>query len=103
MGDRIHDVVIIGGGLVGASLACAFEGSGLDVALVESEPPRTPIIADTDARSLALAAASLNALQALGVLRHLPAAPAPIRRIHVSRRGDFGSVQLRAEEHGRET
>ena len=31
-----HDVAIIGGGLVGASLAIALEGSGLDVALVEA-------------------------------------------------------------------
>ncbi|HEY2347068.1 MAG TPA: 2-octaprenyl-6-methoxyphenyl hydroxylase [Xanthomonadaceae bacterium] len=102
MSDRIHDVLIIGGGLVGASLACALDGSGLDVALVESEPPRASIIPDADARSLALAAASLNALGALGVLRHLPVPPSPIRSIHVSRSGDFGSVLLRAEEHGRE-
>jgi len=102
MSDRIHDVLIIGGGLVGASLACALDGSGLDVALVESEPPRAPITADADARSLALAAASLNALDALGVLRHLPAPPAPIRRIHVSRSGDFGSVRMDAADYGRE-
>ncbi|MBS0193005.1 MAG: 2-octaprenyl-6-methoxyphenyl hydroxylase [Proteobacteria bacterium] len=102
MNDRIHDVLIVGGGLVGASLACALDGSGLDVALVESESARMPMIADADARSLALAAASLNAFEALGVLRHLPAPPAPIRRIHVSRRGDFGTVLLRADEYGRD-
>jgi 2-octaprenyl-6-methoxyphenol hydroxylase len=103
MADRIHDVLVIGGGLVGASLACALDGSGLDVALVESEPARASrIAADDDARSLALAAASLNALGALGVLRHLPAPPAPIRRIHVSRRGDFGSVSMDAKDYGRD-
>lgn len=102
MENRIHDVLIVGGGLVGASLACALDGSGLDVALVEAEPPRMPMIPAADARSLALAAASLNVLEALGVLRHLPAPPAPIRRIHVSRRGDFGSVLLRADEYGRD-
>ncbi|MBS0464238.1 MAG: 2-octaprenyl-6-methoxyphenyl hydroxylase [Proteobacteria bacterium] len=102
MKQNIHDVLIVGGGLVGASLACALESSGLDVILVESEPARTPMIADTDARSLGLAAASLNALTALGVSRHLANPPAPIRRIHVSRRGDFGTVLLRADEYGRE-
>ena len=101
MANGIHDVLVIGGGLVGASLACALEGSGLDVALVESEPQRASVIPDSDARSLALAAASLNALGALGVLRHLPTQPTLIRRIHVSRRGDFGAVSLRAEEYGR--
>ncbi|HTD27920.1 MAG TPA: 2-octaprenyl-6-methoxyphenyl hydroxylase [Xanthomonadaceae bacterium] len=102
MTNSIHDVLIIGGGLVGASLACALDGSGLDVALVESEPPRVSVIPDSDARSLALAAASLNALGALAVLRHMPTQPAPIKRIHVSRRGDFGAVSMRAEDYGRD-
>ena len=101
MANGIHDVLIIGGGLVGASLACALDGRGLDVALVESEPPRASVIPDSDARSLALAAASLNALDAIGVLRHLPTQPTSILRIHVSRRGDFGAVSLRAEDYGR--
>ena len=107
MTENVHDVLVIGGGLVGASLACALEGSGLDVALVESEPPRVSAIPGSaepasDARSLALAAASLNALEVLGVLRHAAIRPEPIRSIHVSRRGDFGAVSLRANEYGRE-
>jgi 2-octaprenyl-6-methoxyphenol hydroxylase len=105
MANGIHDVLIIGGGLVGASLACALDASGLDVVLVESEPPRAAVpasvIPNPDARSLALAGASLNALGALGVLRHLSTQPTPIRRIHVSRRGDFGAVSLDADDHGR--
>jgi len=55
-----------------------------------------------DERRLALAAASLNALESLGVLGELATAPAPIRRIHVSRAGDFGSVRMEASESGRE-
>jgi len=38
-----HDVLIIGGGLVGASLAIALEGSGLRIALVETVPPRADL------------------------------------------------------------
>ncbi len=101
MSEHIHDVLIVGGGLVGASLACALDGSGLDVALVEAEPANVPMIADADARSLGLAAASLNALRALGVLQHLPIPPEPIRRIHVTRRGNFGAVRLHAADYGR--
>ena len=36
-----HDIVIVGGGLVGASLAIALDGLGLDVAMVEATLPGT--------------------------------------------------------------
>jgi 2-octaprenyl-6-methoxyphenol hydroxylase len=93
------DVLIIGGGLVGASLAIALDGSGLRVALAEAAPPRIDLQPSYDERNLALARASMNALEALGVLGE--ASPAtPIRRIHISRRGDFGAVRLDAAELG---
>lgn len=96
-----HDVVIVGGGLVGASLALALERQGLDVAMVEATPAaRLPEVFDQ--RNLSLAEASVNALDALGVLPALRAPSGRIRRIHVSRAGDFGRVLLRAEDHGRE-
>ncbi|MCE7031078.1 2-octaprenyl-6-methoxyphenyl hydroxylase [Lysobacter sp. GX 14042] len=95
-----HDVVIVGGGLVGASLAIALEGSGLDVVLLEASAGAMPAVFDQ--RNLSFAEATVNALAALGVMRHLQGAPAPIRRIHVSRAGDFGRVVLEAGAHGRE-
>ncbi|MFT3896858.1 MAG: 2-octaprenyl-6-methoxyphenyl hydroxylase [Thermomonas sp.] len=96
-----HDVVIVGGGLVGASLALALERSGLDVAMVEATPAaRLPEVFDQ--RNLSLAEASINALAALGVLPALRAPSGAIRRIHASRNGDFGRLLLRAEDHGRE-
>ena len=97
--DDDYDVLIAGGGLVGASLAIALDGAGLRVALAEAVPPRADMQPSYDERNLALARASVNALDALGVLD--AAAPVvPIRRIHVSRRGDFGSVRLDATELG---
>ena len=62
------DVVIVGGGLVGASLAIALDGLPLDVALVEATPSGE-LPAVFDQRNLSLAAASVNALQALGDAR----------------------------------
>ena len=76
---RTHDVVIVGGGLVGASLAIALDGLALDVALVEATPGGE-LPAVFDQRNLSLAAASVNALGALGVMRHLRMPDAPIRR-----------------------
>ncbi|KGO98263.1 FAD-dependent monooxygenase, partial [Novilysobacter defluvii] len=95
-----HDVVIIGGGLVGASLAIALEGSGLDVVLLEASAGDMPEVFDE--RNLSFAEATVNALSGLGVMQHLQGPPAPIRRIHVSRSGDFGRVRLDAADYGRE-
>jgi 2-octaprenyl-6-methoxyphenol hydroxylase len=93
--NETFDVLIIGGGLVGASLAIALDGAGLRVALAEAAPPRVDLQPSYDERNLALARASVNALEALGVLDATTPAT-PIRRIHISRRGDFGAVRLDA-------
>lgn len=100
--DTPCDILIIGGGLVGASLACALEGRGHAICQVEAVAPRDPAPPSFDERNLALADVSLRALSALGVLAHLPRPPASIRRIHVSRAGDFGAVRLVAADYGRE-
>ncbi len=96
-----HDVLIVGGGLVGASLAIALDRLDLDVGLVELAPPGD-LPAVFDQRNLSFADATVNALDALGVMRRLRAPTGPIREIHVSRQGDFGRVRLRAADYGRE-
>ena len=96
-----HDVVIVGGGLVGASLAIALERVGVDVAMVEAAPAGA-LPAVFDERNLSFAEATVNALSALGVMQRLRLPPAPIRRIHASRDGDFGRVVLDAADYGRD-
>ncbi|MCF7749537.1 2-octaprenyl-6-methoxyphenyl hydroxylase [Bacillus subtilis subsp. subtilis] len=99
MSER-HDVVIVGGGLVGASLAIALDRAGRDVGLVEATPAGT-LPAVFDQRNLSFAAATVNALTALGVMQRLGAATGAITRIHVSRAGDFGRVQMEAAQYQR--
>src|SRR3569832_2245079 len=97
------DVLIIGGGLVGASLAIALDGSGWRVGLVEAAPPRADQQPSYDERNLALARASVNALAALGVWSHVGRKATPIRRIHVSRQGEFGAARFDAQRYAIES
>ena len=99
---RTHDVAIVGGGLVGASLAIALDRLGLDVAMIEAAPPGA-IPAVFDQRNLSFAEATVNAMTALGVMPLLRMPTGAIRRIHVSRSGDFGRAVLDAADYGRET
>ena len=96
-----HDVAIVGGGLVGASLAIALDRAGIDVALVEGTPAGAmpPVF---DQRNLSFSDATVNALTALDVMRRLDSPTGAIRRIHVSRAGDFGSTWLDAADYGRD-
>ncbi|MCC7634675.1 2-octaprenyl-6-methoxyphenyl hydroxylase [Stenotrophomonas rhizophila] len=99
MSER-HDVVIVGGGLVGASLAIALDRAGRKVGLVEATAAGA-LPAVFDQRNLSFAAATVNALTALGVMQLLGTAPGAITRIHVSRAGDFGRVQMDAAQYQR--
>ncbi len=97
----MHDILILGGGLVGNSLACALDNSGLKVGLVEASLPAIGAPGFNE-RKLALSAASLMALQHLSVVQKFANGFSPIRRIHISRVGDFGSVDILAKDYGRE-
>jgi 2-octaprenyl-6-methoxyphenol hydroxylase len=93
-------VLIVGGGLVGASLAIALDAASVAATLVESAAPRVDAQPSYDERNLALARATVNGLDAIGVWRHAAAGATPIRHIHVSRAGEFGSARIDAEKHG---
>ncbi|MEO6967102.1 MAG: 2-octaprenyl-6-methoxyphenyl hydroxylase [Rhodanobacteraceae bacterium] len=94
------DILIVGGGLVGASLAIALDAAGIAATLVEAAGPRGPSQPSYDERNLALARASVNALETLGVWQHARATATPITRLHVSRAGEFGAARLSAREAG---
>ncbi len=95
-----HGVLIIGGGLVGASLAIALDAAGVAATLIEAAAPRTDAQPSYDERNLALARATVNGLDAIGVWRHAAARANPIEHIHVSRSGEFGSARIEAAAQG---
>jgi 2-octaprenyl-6-methoxyphenol hydroxylase len=93
-------VLIIGGGLVGASLAIALDAAGIAATLVEAAAPRVDAQPSYDERNLALARATVNGLDAIGVWQHACGGATPIRHIRVSRAGEFGSARIDADKHG---
>lgn len=87
------DIAIVGGGVVGTSLACALAGSGLQIALVEPRPARDLPQSGFDSRVYALSPRSLGFLERCGVTPHLAAERiAPVRGMQV--RGDDGVALL---------
>jgi 2-octaprenyl-6-methoxyphenol hydroxylase len=90
------DVAIVGGGLVGASLAVALAPLGLKVALVESTAADAERQPSFDDRTTALGNGSRQVFESLGLWDTLAPQAAPIRRIHVSDAGRFGFARLEA-------
>lgn len=102
-----HDIVIVGGGLVGASLGCALapliERYGWRVAIIEAaalpeDTQREPWQPSFDARASAIAEGSAQRFRQLGVWEAMQREASPIRRIHISERGRLGATRLSAEE-----
>lgn len=83
------DLIIVGGGLAGASLAVALRNSRLRIALVESRQPQRPPVDAWDARVYAVSPANVAFLESIGAWRHLDAARiSPIRAMRIF--GDAG-------------
>src|SRR6202035_5739772 len=94
------DIAIVGGGMVGASLAVSLEGLGLRVALIEAVPHDSASQPSFDERTTALSNGSRRILETLGVWAAVSGAATPIRKIHVSDQGHFGFARIDASELG---
>lgn len=104
MTDRV-EVAIVGGGLVGASLAIALGQEGKrankTVALIEvAAPPKSE--AAWDERTIALNLASRRIYENLGLWEQLAPDVCPILATHISERGRFGVARFTAKEAGEE-
>jgi len=95
-----YDVIIIGGGMVGASLACALSGQGLRLALVEAVEVETRSEAGYDDRAIALAYGTRRIFSGLQLWDSLEAVASPIHQIHISDRGHFGMMRMDRSEEG---
>ena len=96
MSKSSFDVVIVGGGPIGAAVAIALKGSGFAVLVLEARPD---VVITSDARTLAMSYGSRLILERLGIWPQVEPVT-PIESIHVSQQGGFGRTLLSAEEAG---
>ena len=99
MNPETVDILIVGGGPVGAALAIALEDGGHTVVLAEARSADSAVRRGTtggDARAIALSYASRLILERLKAWPGL--AVTPIETIHISQRGGFGRTLIRAAD-----
>ncbi|CAG0972246.1 2-octaprenyl-6-methoxyphenol hydroxylase [Methylophilaceae bacterium] len=94
-----RDIVIVGGGPVGATLALALHENGIASTLLEARQRGT---SHQDQRALALSFGTRLILERLGIWPQLSSKATAINTIHISQRGSFGRTLLKAEDHGQE-
>jgi 2-octaprenylphenol hydroxylase len=97
-----HDVIVVGGGMVGSALGCALGDLGFSVAVVEAREPAAGWPPDTvDARTSALTRASENILRNLGVWDRMVAMRvSAYREMYVWDAEGFGEIHFDSAEIG---
>jgi len=90
--DLVADVAIVGGGMVGMTLAAALGSAGLAVAIVDAEAPAAMTAAAFDGRSSAIALGSQQVLAGIGAWAAMAAEAQPILDIRVSDGTATGAV-----------
>ena len=78
------DLLIIGGGFVGGSLAAALDNTPLSVCLVDRADPATALDASFDGRAFAISLSNQRMLEGIGLWSDLGDTSAPILDIRVS-------------------
>jgi 2-octaprenyl-6-methoxyphenol hydroxylase len=94
------DLVIVGGGLIGGSLACALADTGLRVAVIEAVAADAAVQPSYDERVIALSLGSRRILGAMGLWDGIAPEAEPILRVHVAERGGCGTTRLDFAELG---
>lgn len=94
------DIAIVGGGMVGASLALALRGTRLKVLLIEGVAHDSAAQPSFDERTTALGNGSRQIFESLGCWVAMAPEAGAIRSIHVSDAGRFGVARLDSKEQG---
>ncbi|MCH7328276.1 2-octaprenyl-6-methoxyphenyl hydroxylase [Acinetobacter modestus] len=100
-----QQVIIVGGGMVGLSLALMLAKSNIVVKLLEAvkypnydDENVAPYHSSFDARNTALSRRSVQIYQKLGLWDALQQHATPILQVHITEQGSFGKARLVAEQ-----
>ena len=88
------DVIILGGGLVGATLALALDVHGVSSTVIDPADPAVTLAPGFDGRASAIASASHRMLDAIGVGAALAGKGCAIRHIRVSDGLELGTLDF---------
>ena len=100
----MQDIIIVGGGMVGLSLALMLAKQNIQVKLLEAikYPDYTAqeltYHSSFDARNSALSRRSVQIYQKLGLWEKLQQHATPILQVHITEEGSFGKARLLAEQ-----
>ncbi len=100
-----QEVIIVGGGMVGLSLALMLAKVGIAVKLLEAikypdynDENLAPYHSSFDARNSALSRRSVQIYQELGLWNALQQHATPILEVNITEQGGFGKARLKATE-----
>ncbi|MEO6697083.1 MAG: 2-octaprenyl-6-methoxyphenyl hydroxylase [Gammaproteobacteria bacterium] len=93
-----YDILIVGAGMVGASLACALRGQPLRIGVIEAVPFRAKHQPSYDDRTIALSYGSRHIFAGMGLWGRIGSQATPIKQIHVSEQGRPGFLRMDSVE-----
>lgn len=100
-----QEVIIVGGGMVGLSLALMLAKANIAVKLLEAiqypnydDANLAPYHSSFDARNSALSRRSVQIYQELSLWEALQEHAVPILEVHITEQGSFGKARLQAEQ-----
>ncbi|WP_374574911.1 2-octaprenyl-6-methoxyphenyl hydroxylase [Acinetobacter sp.] len=100
-----QEVIIVGGGMVGLSLALMLAKANIRVKLLEAitypdydDANLAPYHSSFDARNSALSRRTVQIYQELGLWNALQEHATPIYEVHITEQGSFGKARLKAAQ-----
>ena len=100
-----QEVIIVGGGMVGLSLALMLAKANIGVKLLEAikypnydDANLAPYHSSFDARNSALSRRSVQIYQELGLWNALQEHATPILEVNITEQGSFGKARLKADQ-----